>query len=153
MTDERLQQSFWLSEFLRSDAGQRHGIDNMPPAVILGNIKHLLAPGMQRVRNLLGVPVFISSGYRSPAVNRIVGGSTTSQHMQGFAADFVAPEFGTPRVVARKLLEHASEIRFDQLIAEGAWVHVSFVPAAPRGQALTAHFMAGGGVTYTQGIG
>jgi hypothetical protein len=152
MTDERLQQSFWLSEFLRSDTGQRHGIDNTPNAIALANLRHVLAPGMQRVRNLLREPVFITSGYRSPAVNRLVGGSASSQHSQGLAADFVCPEFGPPRAICRKLLEHASEVRYDQLIFEGAWVHVSFVPTAPRGQVLTAHFTAGGGVTYTPGL-
>ncbi len=153
MTDERLQQSFWLSEFLRSDTAQRRGLDNTPNAQALANIKLVLAPGMQRVRNLLLQPVLVTSGYRSPAVNAAVGSGHTSQHLQGLAADFVCPEFGTPRRVAQCLLEHASEIRFDQLIWEGAWVHVSFTRSAPRGEVLTAHFMAGGGVAYSTGIG
>lgn len=152
MTDERLQQSFWLSEFLRSDTGQRHGLDNTPGYVALANVKNVLAPGMQRVRNLLAVPVFVTSGYRSPQINQLVGSGSSSQHTVGLAADFVAPEFGTPRSVVRHLMERAGEIRFDQVIWEGGWVHISFVPGAPRSEVLTAHFMAGGGVSYTRGL-
>jgi len=151
MIDERLQQSFRLSEFLRSDTAVRRGLDNVPKPTEMANIRHVLAPGMQRVRNCLGVPVHITSGYRSPEVNRAVGGSGNSQHSQGLAADFVAPEFGLPRAVARYLMERSAEIRYDQLIWEGAWVHISFVADRPRSQALTAHFAAGG-VSYTPGV-
>ena len=126
MTDERLQQSFWLSEFLRSDTAVRKGLENMPKATELANIRNVLAPGMQRVRNLLGQPVLVTSGYRSLEVNAAVGGSRASQHTQGLAADFICPEFGTPKSVTKYLLQHAGELRFDQLIWEGSWVHVSF---------------------------
>lgn len=151
MIDERLQQSFRLSEFLRSETAVRRGLDNTPKATELANIRNVLAPGMQRVRNCLGVPVHVTSGYRSAEVNRAVGGSQSSQHSQGLAADFVAPDFGLPRAVARYLMERAPEIRFDQLIWEGAWVHISFTADRPRSQVLTAHF-TGGGVSYTPGV-
>ena len=151
MGDERPQQSFWLSEFLRSDTAVRRGLDNVPKALELANIRNVLAPGMQRVRNALGQPVLITSGYRSPEVNRAVGGSPSSQHMSGLAADFVCPQFGLPRTVVQYLMERAGEIRFDQLIWEGSWVHISFAPAAPRGEVLTAHFR-GGSVTYSRGV-
>lgn len=94
MIDELLQGHFRLSEFLRSEAAVRRGLDNTPRALELANIRNVLAPGMQRVRDCLAVPVFISSGYRSPEVNAAIGGSSASQHMQGLAADFVAPAFG-----------------------------------------------------------
>lgn len=152
MVDERLQQHFWLSEFLRSDTALRRGIDNVPRAGELSNIRNVLAPGMVRVRNLLRTPVLITSGYRSEALNAAVGGSKSSQHLQGLAADFISPDFGTPRKIAQMLMERSTEIRFDQLIWEGQWVHISFVPGAPRGEVLTAHFFAGG-VSYTKGLG
>lgn len=151
MVDERLQQSFWLSEFLRSDTAVRRGIDNRPKVQALANIRNVLAPGLQRVRNCLGAPVLITSGYRSPELNRAVGSGDSSQHLQGLAVDFVAPEFGTPRAICKHLLARAPEIRFDQLIFEGTWVHISFAPAQPRGEVLTAHFM-GGQVTYSRGV-
>lgn len=152
MTDERIQGNFWLSEFIRSDTAQRHNVDNTPGVVALANIRNILAPGMQRVRSSLGVPVLITSGYRSARVNALVGSGNASQHLQGLAADFVAPDFGTPRVVARYLIERSGEIRFDQLIWEGGWVHISFAAAAARNEALTAHFMNSGGVSYSRGV-
>ena len=151
MTDERIGRYFWLSEFLRSDTATRRGLANMPGAVEMANLRGILSPGMERVRNSLGQPVLITSGYRSPEVNRAIGGSATSQHCQGLAADFICPSFGTPRAVARHLMERGSEIRFDQLIYEGTWVHVSFVPGRPRGEVLTAHF-TGGSVSYSAGL-
>ena len=151
MTDQRVGHHFWLSEFLSSSTAVRKGLDNMPKASELANIINVLAPGMQRVRNSLAVPVFITSGYRSPEVNRAVGGSIASQHCQGLAADFKAPDKGTPRAITKFLMERSGEIRFDQLIYEGSWVHISFVPDAPRSEVLTAHFI-GGGVSYSPGI-
>jgi zinc D-Ala-D-Ala carboxypeptidase len=151
MSDERITPSFWLSEFLSSDYAVRQGLDNTPGAQQLANVCNILAPGMQRVRNCLDAPAFIISGYRSPEVNRAIGGSANSQHMLGLAADFKAPSFGMPRTVAQYLMERSGEIRFDQLIWEGDWVHASFVAGKPRSEALTAHFRAGA-VDYTRGI-
>ena len=141
---------FTLDELLASQTAARQHLDNTPPPEALENITHLLAPGLQRVRELLRCPVLVSSGYRSPAVNRAVGGAKDSQHMRGQAADFTAPRFGSPLQVARVIAAHAGEIRFDQLIMEGTWVHVSFA-GEPRGQVLTAHFGAGW-VHYTEGL-
>lgn len=151
MIDERLQQNFRLIELVRSQTATRLGIDNTPTPEALANIRNTLAPGLQRVRNCLGAPMFISSGYRGPALNQAVRGSRNSQHSHGLAADFVADSFGTPKTVVRYLMQRSGEIRFDQLIWEGTWVHISFVADRPRSQVLTAHF-AGGGVTYSQGL-
>jgi zinc D-Ala-D-Ala carboxypeptidase len=147
MSDERITPSFYLSEFLIT---QQRGLDNMPKAVQLANIRNVLAPGMQAVRELLGAPVLISSGYRSPAVNKAVGGTSRSQHCQGLAADFTAPHFGSPLEICRKILD-STAIRFDQLIHEGSWVHISFVASEPRRQVLTAHFLPTG-VVYSPGL-
>lgn len=153
MADERLSPHFALSELVRSDTAVRRGIDNMPPAAVLANMRKMLAPGLERVRALLGVPLQITSGYRSQALNAAVGGAKSSQHLQGLAADFVAPAFGSPRAVARYLAEHAEQIGFSQCIYEGQWCHVGF-PAPgqrPALEVLTAHF-SGGSVTYSRGI-
>jgi hypothetical protein len=152
MIDEHLQQSFRLSEFLRSDTAVRLGLDNMPKAQELANIRNVLAPGMQRVRNCLGQPVLVTSGYRSPEVNAAIRGSRSSQHMQGLAADFICPGFGGVRQAVQYMMERSGEIRFDQLIWEGSWVHISFSPREARSEVLTAHFTAGG-VTYSRGLG
>lgn len=153
--DPLLTQHFRLSEFLLSQTAVRHGLDNTPGAQAMDNLRLVLAPGMQRIRGLLRVPVLISSGYRSPAVNRAVGGSRSSQHMDGLAADFTASAFGSPRDVCRRLLAHLTMLGVDQLILEGdAWVHVGFAPAGrpPRGEVLTARFGAAG-VSYSRGLG
>lgn len=151
MVDRNVTAAFRLSEFLRSETAVRRGLDNTPPAPVLANIVNVLGPGMQRVRDLLETPVHITSGYRSPEVNRAVGGSAASQHVLGLAADFVAPQFGSPRSIARFLADNQAVIRYDQLIFEGTWVHISFVDQRPRGQVLTAHFSQGG-VSYSPGI-
>lgn len=100
-------------------------------------VEHLtiVAENLEHVRALLGnLPVTINSGYRSPAVNAAVGGVSDSAHLTGYAADFVCPEFGTPLDICRFL--SGSDIRFDQVIEEGAWVHISFAPTR-RQQVLT----------------
>jgi len=143
--------NFTLSELLLSQTATRLHLDNTPPPQALARIEQILAPGLQRVRYLLRCPVFVSSGYRSPAVNSAVGGAVASQHTLGLAADIVVPGFGSPQTVARVIAEHGDLIRYDQLILEGGeWVHVSFAPQ-PRGDVLTAHFDAGG-TRYTRGL-
>lgn len=119
------------------------------------------AQQMEKVRAVLGnVPIRVNSAYRSPAVNRAVGGTATSQHASGEACDFVAPKFGTPHEICKAIMAACKwddptceeDLVFDQLIYEGTWVHISFVrpPKHPRRQTLTAHF--GSKTTYTQGI-
>jgi len=139
--------NFTLAELTHSDAAVRRGLDNSPDDEAIANLRKLAAT-LEEVRSLLGVPIVISSGYRAPAVNKAVGGSSTSAHCRGLAADFIAPGFGTPQEVARAIRD--SGIKFDQLIYEGTWVHLSIDPKMRR-QVLTAHFN-GGPATYTAGI-
>ena len=150
MIDERIVPNFWLSEFLHSDTAERLHLDNTPLPSEMANIRNLLAPGMQSVRDCLAAPVFITSAYRSPEVNRAVRGAKNSQHAQGLAADFKAPGFGMARTIVKHLMAHSGAVRFDQLIHEGTWVHISFAQH-PRGEVLTAHF-GPNGTTYTRGV-
>ncbi len=126
--------NFPLAHLIRSETAEQQRIDNSPPPEVLENLK-VLAAGLEQVQTLLGHRLEISSGYRCPALNAAVGGSTTSQHVQGLAADFVCPDFGPPIEVAHAI--SASAITFDQCILEfGRWVHLSFSPQ-PRGRVLT----------------
>jgi len=137
---------FDRSELLVSDSAARLGISNEPSAIIDARL-HDTAQRMDAVRSMLAKPVIVSSGYRSPALNKAIGGSTTSHHCQGYAVDFICPGFGSPLNVAREI--EASGIKFDQLIYEGTWVHISFAPQMRR-QCLTARF--GKATTYEKGL-
>ena len=143
----RLTEHFMLEELVRSEIAVRKGLDNTPTEDIIQNL-NILAGALERVRDLLGGPIFISSAYRSPKVNSAVGGSKTSAHLEGLAADFVCPSFGTPKEICIEIA--ASGLAFDQLIYEGSWVHLSVDPRY-RQQVLTAVF-SNGKATYSQGI-
>ena len=138
---------FTLEELIFSETALRKGIDNSPSEEVKANLSEL-ALTLEKVRELLGVPLHINSGYRGPKLNAAIGGSTTSAHMTGQAADFIAPQFGTPKDIAIEIA--ASDIEFDQLIFEGAWVHIG-IRGDMRRQVLTANFI-GGKATYTSGI-
>ena len=129
----RLTPHFSLEELTRSQVAVRKGIDNTPGPVSMQNLQ-FTAEAMERVRAVLGVPITVSSGYRSPPLNAEIGGAPTSAHVLGLAVDFVADRFGSPLDICRALV--AAEIKFDQLIEEGTWVHISFDPRM-RGQVLT----------------
>lgn len=150
MSDDQVTQHFRLSEFCASSTALRLGLDNTPDSVVEGNLRHVLIPGMQAVRNVLGKPIFIKSGYRCRNLNAAVRGSPTSDHVTGHAADFVSPEFGTPLEICKELVRHMGGLKFDQLIYEGDWVHISF-SSRRRNQVLTAHFELGG-ARYTEGL-
>jgi zinc D-Ala-D-Ala carboxypeptidase len=128
----KLTPNFLLAEFTRSDAAARLQIPNEPTAEHLANLR-ITALGMEMVRMLLSMPVRITSGYRSPAVNRAVGGTPASAHALGFAADFIAPKLGLAET-ARRL---AGRLPYDQLIYEHSrCIHISFDPRL-RGEELT----------------
>lgn len=115
---------FYLDEFVNSQTGARQGIDNNPTTSILLRLQRT-ALGMELVRNLLGAPIIISSGYRSPALNKAVGGAANSQHMTGEAVDFTCPGYGTPAQILEAI--KGSAIPYDQVITEfSRWVHISF---------------------------
>lgn len=111
------------------------GLANTPNADQLANIERLAAT-LERVRRVLGgKPLIVTSAFRSPAVNRAVGGSPTSAHVHGLAADFTCPRYGSPLQVCTAIEE--SGIEFDQLIHEyGRWVHLGVGPRE-RGEVLT----------------
>ena len=142
MTSPRyLSSHFTLEELTRSDYAVRKGIDNTPDANVLSNLL-LLASCLEGVRAVLSVSVHISSGYRSPKTNAGVGGSPTSAHTRGLAADFTAPVFGKPRDICLELVPRLESLGIDQLILEypnapnGGWVHIS-VDEHPRYMTLT----------------
>lgn len=129
---------FTLEELTFSDTARRRGIDNAPSLAVLDRLQ-LTAQKLEQVRVLLGnVAVRVTSGYRCLELNRLLGSADSSAHIQGLAADFVAPAHGDPLAIARHLASFAESLAFDQLIYEfGSWVHIGFTVTAPRHQVLT----------------
>ena len=133
----QLSKYFSLPELVVSQSAARRGLKNIPFGKQLENLRQT-AQRMDAIREMLGKPVLVSSGYRNAEVNALVGGSKTSAHCHGLAVDFTCPGYGSPLAVAKAIL--ASGIEFDQLIHEyGAWVHIGFAePGKPsRKQTLT----------------
>jgi hypothetical protein len=144
----QLSKNFKLNEFTTSQTATRQGIDNTPAAPIIERLR-MLANTLEQVRTLLGDnSIRISSGYRCLALNRAIGSGDSSAHVQGYAVDFTCPNFGTPKEVANKIAQ--SDIKYDQIIYEGTWIHLSVDPRNRR-DVLTANFK-GGKATYTKGI-
>lgn len=142
-----LKQPYTVDQLILSDKAILLGIDNRPPENVAENMTHYLIPGLDRVREILGHELTHSSGYRCWRLNAAVGGSKTSGHPEGYCEDFWCPEFGTPLDVVHKLA--ASDIKYDQLIFEHSWTHISFDPRL-RMEVKTADFK-NGKPTYKQG--
>jgi zinc D-Ala-D-Ala carboxypeptidase len=138
---DNLTPHFSLSEMTFSDTANLMGIDNTPNADEVENLVETCTV-LEKIRALCGShPVIITSGFRCDELNNAVGGATDSAHRYGYAADFIIPEFGTPKEICNHLLDHLYELDIDQLINEsssgGAWVHVGLCEGKGRCQALT----------------
>jgi zinc D-Ala-D-Ala carboxypeptidase len=128
MARTQISANFFLDEFLVSDKADQFGIPNTPEPEHLKNITEFLVPGLEKARTFLeNHAIVITSAYRNPRVNKLVGGTPTSAHPKGFAADIRVAgftHFQTARILA------ASTLEFDQLILEISRniVHLSFDP-------------------------
>ena len=145
---------FTLEEMVASQTAARLGLDNTPNSGVIANLTALCSNLLQPLRDKLGSPIHISSGYRSLAVNSACGGAVNSQHMLGQAAD--TNVFGTMNNIDWANWIIASGIIFDQLILEfydptqgpnSGWVHISWAPSC-RNQVLTARKVMGKTVYY-----
>ena len=125
----RLSKNFTLSEITKSNTAKRLGIDNAPNQEHLNNMQILIRDLIQPMRDALG-PIRISSGYRSPVLNRAIGGSAKSQHCKGQALDLQFWEKG--EMCNKKIYDWVLKegIEFDQMINEFdfAWIHISLKP-------------------------
>ena len=140
---------FTLAELTRSSAALRRGIDNAATPAVTAALTALCLHVLEPVRAQFG-PVAITSGYRSPAVNKAIGGARGSQHMLGEAADFTVP--GVRNLdVCQWIMRH---LNYDQLIyefGEAGWVHASWRDGVLRNQELTARRLSGR-VQYLPGL-
>lgn len=135
-----LTKNFSLLELVSSETASRRGIDNRPSNAVTENLKRLAVNVLQPIRDWYGKAINITSGYRSPKLNKAIGGSTTSDHCFGNAADFtILPQD------YRKMIKHITEnMTYKQLIVEfeangyPRWLHISYDPANNRKQNLIA---------------
>jgi len=150
-----LSANFSLKELTKSDAAIRLGIDNTPNEETIDNLKMLCEKVLQPVRDHFGKSVTINSGYRSPESNAAVGGSKTSDHCKGMAADIEIAGVANADL-AQWIMDN---LEYTQLILEfytpgipdSGWCHVSFDPANLKKQELTATKVAGK-TTYLNGL-
>ncbi len=140
----RLSEHFTLEEFVRSRKAQARGIKNEPPAEAVEWMKQLVKNILEPLRQAWGQPIFVNSGYRSPELNRVVGGVPNSQHLLGQAADIVADISLLNYDLGQLIIELG--LPFDQLIFEDyyieyvtgkpqhrcRWIHVSYGPRNRR---------------------
>ena len=142
-----------LAELTRSQTAKRNGIDNTPTAEHLENFKILAEMVFEPIREHFKTPIFISSGYRSKALNAFIKGSASSQHCKGQAID-IDMDGGNGEVTNRMIFDFIkNKLDFDQLIWEFGtdfnpdWVHVSYVKGKNRKQKLKA-IRSGGKTSY-----
>ena len=145
----RLSKNFVLSEITRSNTATRLGISNEPEKKHLEGLQRIITSLIQPMRDALG-PIRISSGYRSPSLNRAIGGSSKSQHCKGEALDLQFWKDGEMcnKEVYKWVLD--SDIEFDQMINEFdfAWIHISLKEKRNRKEVLEAYKDEDGDTRY-----
>lgn len=151
----KLTENFSLAEMTKSETALRQGLDNTPGDAEIANMKLLAEKVLQPVRNHYKRGVKVNSGFRHPNVNAAVGGSRTSDHCRGQAADIEIP--GVPNAELAQWI--ADNLEFRQLILEfytpgipdSGWVHVSYVEGDNKKQIMTA-MKENGKTVYKPGL-
>ena len=147
-----LSKNLTLAEVIRSESAKRKGISNMPTEAHIANFKLLAEKVFQPIRDHFGVPIHISSGYRSLALNKAIKGSSSSQHCSGEAIDIDMD--GTAIKNAEIFNFIKDNLEFDQLIWEFGtdtnpdWVHVSYESTGKQRKQILKAKKAGGKTTY-----
>jgi zinc D-Ala-D-Ala carboxypeptidase len=143
-----------LAEVTRSDSAKRKGISNQPTPEHIENFKKLAEKVFEPIRNHFGVPIHISSGYRSKALNEAIGGSLTSQHCSGEAID-IDMDGSTNGVSNADVFKYIKDhLQFDQLIWEFGsssnpdWVHVSYETTGRQRKQILKAKKVGGKTVY-----
>lgn len=140
---DRISKHISYLEATKSETAIRRGISNIPDTDILARMRITAAAVFEPVREHFGKPLFVTSFFRNPVVNRLAGGSSTSQHMTGEAIDIDGDPTGIPNTEILQWIR--KNLDFDQLIWEfsnpngtPAWVHVSYRPNANRQKVVRA---------------
>lgn len=140
-------ENFSLAELTKTKTGLKNQTTD---SKILTNLERLAKTFLQPLRDALNVPVIINSGYRSPEVNKAVGGATNSSHLRGLAADIVVRDL-TPTELSHYIAR--SNLPWDSIICEPSWVHVQIAEegSEPRKRLMTAK-VVNGKMKYFQGL-
>ena len=138
----QLSKNLTLNEVTKSNTAINHGIKNEPNAEQLENLKTIANEVFQKIRDHFGMPIKVSSGFRSEALNKKVGGSKTSDHMKGCALDI---DMDGTSITNKQVFDYIrTHLQFRQLIWEFGtdtnpdWVHVSYVRGDNKKQVLRA---------------
>ena len=139
----KLSKNLTLGEVTKSQTAIKYGISNKPSGEHLSNLIQIANKVFQPLRDHFGKPIAVTSGYRSKALNDLIGGASSSQHSKGEALDLDADVFGG--LENWEIFEYIkNNLEFDQLIWEfgseenPAWVHVSYKSENNRGEVLSA---------------
>lgn len=130
---------FTIDELSASTEARKMGLDNTPTSEVIANLTELVEHVLDPLRDKYGRPIMVSSGYRCPRLNKAVGGSATSQHVKGEAADIYVTR---PKEMAELFALIYYTLPFDQLIWERgtddapAWIHVSYREGDNRRECL-----------------
>jgi hypothetical protein len=149
----QLSKNFEVAEFARSSSAKRLGISNQPTEAHIANMKLLCEKVLQPVRDHFGRSIFLSSGYRSAALNaKTPGASSTSQHCTGEAVDI---DMDGTEVSNKEVFDFIKEhLEFDQLIwefgtdANPDWVHVSYESTGKQRKQVLKAIKKGGKTSY-----
>jgi zinc D-Ala-D-Ala carboxypeptidase len=144
-----LSRFFTLDELTFSPTAKAEGIPNQPTETEVESLRALCTAVLDPLREVIGQPIKVNSGYRGPVLNQRIKGATKSQHLNGQAADIQCPALSVLELFKTVI---RMKLPFDQVIYEvqGAskWVHLSHDPAAARGEIRLAKFDANGKATY-----
>jgi hypothetical protein len=148
----QLSKNLSLAEVMRSETAKRKGVSNMPTPEHIENFKKLAEKIFQPIREHFGVPIHISSGYRSAALNKAVGGSSSSQHCTGEAIDI---DMDGTSITNKQIFDFIKEhLEFDQMIwefgtsANPDWVHVSYESTGKQRKQVLRAVKQGGKTSY-----
>ncbi|CAB4172905.1 Peptidase M15A, C-terminal [uncultured Caudovirales phage] len=144
----KLSQHLDLSEVTRSESAKRNGISNMPTKEHIANFMLLAEKIFEPIREHFGVPIRISSGYRSKELNEKIGGSSTSQHSSGEALDI---DMDGTSISNKQIFDYIKDnLEFDQLINEFnySWVHVSYKSTGKQRKQILEAYKDGGASKY-----
>jgi len=150
----QLSEHLALAEVTRSETAKRNGVSNMPTEAHIANFKLLAEKVFEPIRMHFGKPIHISSGYRSAALNKAVGGSSSSQHCKGEAID-IDMDGSAHGITNKMVFDYIKDnLEFDQMIwefgtdANPDWVHVSYSSTGKQRKQILKAVKKGGATSY-----